>query len=85
LEIDLEEHAFVRLTDRSCQFGLDIYEALERVTQTISESKLSKSKYSRCHLIYYKYFHDNLSFFVVCRKCKKGFVVKTVIITEGRE
>jgi hypothetical protein len=85
LIIDLEEHAFVRLSDRSCQFGLNTYESLERIKETIIEGKLSSSKYSRRYLVYYKYFNDNLSFFVVCRKCRRGFVVKTVIITEGRE
>ena len=85
MKIDLEEHAFVRLTHRCCQFGLNIYESLERIKETITEGKLSRSKYSRHHAVYYKYFNDNHSFFVVCRKCQRGFVVKTVIITEGRE
>jgi hypothetical protein len=85
LNIEYEEHAFIRLTNRSCQFGLDLYETLERIEETIAEGRLSRSKRSKKNVVYYKYFHDNLSFFVFCRKCFGGFVIKTIIISEGRE
>jgi len=85
LIVDYEKHAFIRLTHWSCQFGLDLYESMRRTEETIVEGRLSKSKHSKSNVVYYKYFNDNLSFFVFCRRYQNGLIVKTVLICEGRE
>ncbi|PIU21881.1 MAG: hypothetical protein COT15_00050 [Candidatus Diapherotrites archaeon CG08_land_8_20_14_0_20_34_12] len=90
--IKFEAHAFARLIQRSCQYGLSWREARERIIETIRNGKESKRKHlskKREHKTYCKYFADNLSFYVICKEKKfseyKKYWVKTVIIETGRE
>jgi hypothetical protein len=85
LRIDYERHASNRLINRCSRFGLNADEASLRVEETLLYGRLSRKKYSKRNLVYYKYFYDNISFFVVCRTCADGFIVKTVILSKGRE
>jgi len=85
LIIRYSEHAAIRLTQRSCDFCLDIEEAKIRVYETIYERRTSKVKSSKHNKVFYKYYHDHLSFFVIARKKKYFWIVKSVIIKEGRE
>ena len=78
-------HASGRLAERADQLEISIDDALNRVKETLCHGSLSRSKRSRRNLVYCKYFNDNISFFVVCRKHDEKCLVKTVIIKEGRE
>lgn len=88
--IDIDAHAFFRMLERGIQFGLDHYETKERAFETVKNAQISTRKHrSNKNTTYYKYFNDNLSFYVVCKQ--KEFdehilaVIKTVIIETGRE
>lgn len=83
-------HAFDRLIQRSCQYGLSWREARDRVFETIKTGKKSKRKHKsriRGRTTYYRYFNDNLSFYVICKEnigVNKKYLIKTVIIEQGR-
>lgn len=85
LIIDYKRHASKRLIMRSCDLGLNFDDALKRVKETIYKGRLSRTKRSKQNVIYYKYFADNISFFVICKKFTNRVVVKTVILRKGRE
>jgi len=85
LRIDYDSHALKRLIKRSCYFGIDQEEAFIRVRETLAESRRSKTKYSKCNHVYYKYYYDNISFFVVVHKKNACWIIKTVIMKRGRE
>lgn len=89
--IKFEAHALIRLTQRSARYGLSHEEAKERVIETIKAGKKSQRKHKsriRRRTAYYRYFSDNLSFYVICKENKFGmgkkYIVKTVIIEKGR-
>ncbi|MBN2459950.1 hypothetical protein JXB28_06720 [Candidatus Woesearchaeota archaeon] len=85
MEIIYDSHASGRLAERADQLGISIDDALGRVKETLLLGNVSKSKRSRRNLVYCKYFHDNTSFFVVCKRRGRRILIKTVIIKEGRE
>jgi len=88
--IDIEVHALFRALERGSEFGLNYYETKDRAFKTAKLGKLAKRKHlSRKNRTYYRYFKDNLSFYVIYPeeefeeyiKC----LIKTVIIEKGRE
>lgn len=88
--IDIDAHAFFRMLERGTTHGLDLHETKERAFQTVREGKKAIRKHlSEQSLTYYHYFHDNLSFYVICKE--KEFpnyikiFIKTVIIEKGRQ
>lgn len=88
--IDVEAHAFLRMLERGCEYGLDYYETKERAFKTVRLNRLAKRRHlSGKNKTYYQYFSDNLSFYVICQE--KEFedyvkcLIRTVIIEEGRE
>ena len=88
--IDIESHSFFRLLERGLKFGLNYYETKERAFTVVREGKLAKRKHlSKKYKTYYKYFNDNLSFYVICNELEKRdyikILIKTVIIEMGRE
>jgi len=88
--IDIETHAFFRMLERGSEFGLDYYETKERTFKTVKLSKKAKRKHlSEKNKTYYHYFHDNLSFYVICQEKEFEnyikYLIRTVIIEEGRE
>lgn len=88
--IEIEAHAFLRMLDRASQYGFNYYECKERAFETVRLGKLAQIKHlSRHYETYYKYFRDNISFYVVCQTREfEGFtkiLIKTVIIEKGRE
>ena len=85
MRIEYDKHALTRLYKRSYEIGLDLEEAFKRLEETVQRGILSCSKYSKQNLVYYKYFHDNISFFVICDKIPKGLIVQTIIMKRGRE
>ena len=87
--IDIEAHALFRMLERGSEFGLNYYETKDRAFKTARLGKLAKRKHlSGKNKTYYRYFNDNLSFYVVCQE--KEFedyikcLIRTVIIEEGR-
>ena len=85
LIIRYEKHATKRLLKRSCYFDIDEEEAFIRTEETLFEGRLSKTKHSKHNKVYYKYYQDNLSFFVVVQRRGMFWIIKTVIIRRGRE
>jgi hypothetical protein len=85
LNIDFDSHALKRLIKRSCYLGIDQEEAFIRVRETLAERHRSKTKYSKHNDVYYKYYHDNISFFVIVHKQYMCWIIKTVIMKRGRE
>lgn len=88
--IDIESHAFFRMLERGSEFGLDYYETKDRVFRTVRLGKSAKRKHkSRENKTYYQYFKDNLSFYAICQEREFEdsirYLIKTVIIEEGRE
>lgn len=88
--IHIETHALLRIIERGERFGLTFEETKERVFQVIKTGSCPNKKHlSINHCTYYKYFNDNLSFYVICEEKKGEFqnkiLVKTIIIEEGRE
>lgn len=88
--IDIEAHSFFRMLERGSKFGLNYYETKEKAFETVKSGRLVKRKHlSKKHKTYYRYFKDNLSFYVICQE--KEFenyikvLIKTVIIERGRE
>ncbi len=88
--IDIEAHALFRMLERGSGFNLDYYETKNRAFKTVRLGRLAKIKHlSKKNKIYYNYFKDNLSFYVICQE--KEFekytkcLIRTVIIEEGRE
>ncbi len=90
LVIDIEVHAFLRLMERSADFGLDYSEAKERAFETVRRGNQAKWKHlSEKNTTYCSYFPDNLSFYVICEirefeDCVRA-LIHTVIIEYGRE
>jgi hypothetical protein len=85
LIIDFDSHALKRLIKRSCYFGINQEEAFIRVSETLAESRQSKTKHSKRNHVYYKYYHDNISFFVIVHKQSSCWTIRTVIMKRGRE
>ncbi len=90
LVIDFDPHALYRLYERGSQFGLDPYEAQRRAQETILSGQFASRKHlSKIHRTYYRYFSDNLSFYVVCKEIDLDepttHLVKTIIIERGRQ
>ena len=85
LIIRYDKHAIIRVYQRSCHFGIDAGELFRRVNETVIHSKISISKTSNQNKVYYRYYYDNLSVFVFCKRHKQFCIIKTVIIKEGRE
>lgn len=88
--IDIEAHAFLRMLERGAKFGLSYYECKDRAFKSVRLGNLAKRKHlSKNYITYYNYFHDNLSFYVICKeKHRDEFIkalIKTVIIEKGRE
>jgi len=88
--IDIDAHAFFRMVERGIRFGLNLYETQQRAFQTVRAGKCSNYKHkSKHHTTYYSYFHDNLSFYVVCKEklCESYIkvLIKTIIVERGRE
>lgn len=83
--IRYEKHAEKMLIIRSCELGIDAFEAYLRARETICYGRASATKSSRRNKVYYKYYHDNISFFVICKKSDEFCIIKTVIIKRGRE
>ncbi len=88
--IDIDTHAFFRMLERGTGYGLDFHETKERAFQTVRlGSQAIKKHQSKQGPTYYHYFHDNLSFYVICKE--KEFptyiktLIKTVIIEKGRQ
>ena len=87
--IDIEEHAFYRIVERGLQYNLTFEETEERILRTVSYGRLSKRKHlSKINKIYYHYFSDGLTFYVICKEqATSGLIIykiKTVIIEYGR-
>ena len=86
--VDIETHSFFRMLERGLRYNLDYYETKERAFDAVRKGRSSKKHLSKNHKTYYKYYKDNLSFYVVCKE--KEFedyircVIKTVIIEKGR-
>ena len=88
--IEIEAHAFLRMLERGAKYGLNYYECKDRAFKTVRLGNLAKRKHlSKNYIAYYNYFHDNLSFYVICdERDFDDFVkvlIKTVIIEKGRE
>ena len=88
--IDIESHAFFRMLERGIKFRLSYYETKERAFSTVRLGKLAKRKHlSKDYKTYNQYFKDNLSFYVICKERQfenyMKYMIKTVIIEEGRE
>ena len=83
--IRFNRHAMKRLIWRSCLIGMDPEEAFIRINETITEGRISRTKHSKRNKIYYRYYHDNFSFFVFVHKQKKFWIIKTIIIERGRK
>ena len=88
--IDIESHAFFRMIERGSEFGLSYYETKEMAFRTVRLGRLARRKHiSQKNRTYYHFFHDNISFYVVCQE--KEFeeyikcLIRTVIIEKGRE
>jgi len=75
------------MLQRGLEFNLGICDMKQRIYDTVLCGNASKTKKSRKRIIFYKYFHDNLSFFVFCIENKKreSYEVKSIIIQKGRE
>ncbi|MEK6972469.1 MAG: hypothetical protein AABW72_00315 [archaeon] len=89
--IKFEAHALMRLRQRSCQYGLSFQEARKRIIETIKTRNRTKKKHiakTMWYVTYYRYFSDNLSFYVICKENKFGvnkkYLIKTIIIEYGR-
>ena len=82
-KIRFTAHALRRLEERSHQFGISPVEFHKRIRETILLGRCSKSSIQ--NKVYCRYYNDNLSFFVVCKRMPDGFKVETVIIKIGRE
>ena len=87
--IDIDAHALFRALERGMQFGLSYYETKDRAFTTVRAEKQAKRKHrSRKGITYYHYFHDNVSFYVICRERTyekyQKLLIKTIIIEEGR-
>ena len=86
-KVFFDSHASKRMLQRGLEFNLDICDTEQRICETVLCDNLSRTKKSRKRIVFYKYFHDNLSFFVFCinNKRKDSYEVKSVIIQKGRE
>lgn len=80
-------HASKRMLQRGLEFNLDICDTKQRIYETVLCGIISRAKNSRKRTVFYKYFNDNISFFVFCKENKRrgSYEVKSVIIQEGRE
>ena len=88
--IDIEVHALFRTLERGSEFGLDYYDTKDRAFSTVRSGKFANRKHlSRRYNTYYRYFGDNVSFYVVCKVTEfddcTQFLIKTIIIEKGRE
>ncbi len=80
--IDIETHALFRALERGAEFGLDYYETKDRAFKTVRFGKLAKRKHlSKKNTVYYLYFKDNLSFYVICQENEFEDYVKCLIRT----
>ena len=86
-KVFFDPHSSKRLMQRGFEFNLDVCDAEQRIHETISCGNISKTKKSGQRVVFYKYFTDNLSFFVFCihNKRRGSYEVKSIIIQEGRE
>ncbi len=86
-KIFFDDHSIRRLVQRSSKFSLDVFDARKRACEAILCGNISKTKKSRRRTVFYRYYHDNLSFFVFCIENKRrgSYEVKSIIIQEGRE
>jgi hypothetical protein len=69
--IYFDDHSIMRLAQRSSEFSLDIFDARKRACETILCGNVSKTKKSRRRKVFYRYYDDNLSFFVFCIENKR--------------
>jgi len=85
--IFFDYHASKRMLQRGLQFNLDICDTEQRIYETVSCGSISGTKKSRKRIVFYKYFNDNISFFVFCIENKRrgSYEIKSIIIQEGRE
>jgi hypothetical protein len=84
-KIHLSVHCSLRILERGLSFGLDYEETKERIFQTLKYGNISKRKHnSHDWLTYKRYFHDNLSFYVVFGERKNIVMIKTIIIEKGK-
>ncbi len=86
--IEFEVHAIHRMLQRGTKFGLDYFETEARTKQIARRAVKPKSVTGR-RKIYYQYFADGLSFYVVCREREFSEIthvcIITVIIQQGRK
>lgn len=74
------------MLERGLKYGLDYYETKDRAYTTIRTGKIANRKHSSGrYSTYYRYFNDNMSFYVICRELRNQVLIKTVIIEEGKE
>lgn len=88
--VDIDEHALLRAEERGQQHGLNYIETTQRIFTTVKRGEPAKRKHlSRIGITYYRYFQDNLAFYVMCQEKEfpeyTKILIKTVIIEEGRE
>ncbi len=88
--VDIDAHALLRTIERGIQFGLSYEETRRRIYETVRQKRCARRKHcSRIGKTYYRYYADNLSFYVMCREKETEnyikIVIKTIIIERGRE
>jgi len=89
ISIHIEDHALMRMIERGIEWDLDLHETRKRVFDTVLAGNETPSRHaSEKHTTYVRYFGDGLCFYVICDRYQSpgyvNFVIKTVIIEEGR-
>ena len=74
-------HASSMLEMRCGQFGLNAEEGKRRCIETILFGRCERKNTKK---IYYKYYNDNLLFYLICKENSYFIRVFTIIIKTGR-
>ncbi|MFH0870337.1 MAG: hypothetical protein V1866_04750 [archaeon] len=87
LRIVFSSHGWKRFTQRSSEFNLCLEEAEKRVFDAVLQGNHSSTVKSRVNKVYYRYYDDNICFFVYGFENKRTdvFRVESVILKRGRE
>ncbi len=84
MKIRISTHCAFRAIERGLAYNLDYQETHDRIMLTARSGRKSKKHNSHGSVTYYRYFPDNLTFYVVCIKKGGIMLIKTVIIEKGR-
>jgi len=86
--IEFEVHALHRMLQRGAKFSLNYFETESRVKRVIQHAVKSQKRISK-YIVYHRYFNDDLTFYVICKKREFQEIVHiriiTIIIRRGRE